>query len=39
MFSLNPKCFSIGAMVFNFGEFAMQGMGLSAIVAILLNIV
>jgi uracil permease len=31
--------FGIGGMVFNFGEFAMQGIGLSAVVAILLNIV
>ncbi len=31
--------FGIGGMVFNFGEFAMQGIGLSAIVAILLNVV
>lgn len=31
--------FGIGGMVFNFGEFAMQGIGLSALVAILLNIV
>lgn len=31
--------FGIGGMVFNFGEFAMQGIGLSAVIAILLNIV
>jgi uracil permease len=31
--------FGIGGMVFNFGEFAMQGIGLSALVAILLNVV
>ncbi len=31
--------FGIGGMVFNFGEFAMQGIGLSALVAILLNII
>jgi uracil permease len=31
--------FGIGGMVFNFGEFALQGIGLSAIIAILLNIV
>ncbi|MCP4292359.1 MAG: uracil-xanthine permease [bacterium] len=31
--------FGIGGMVFNFGEFAIQGIGLSALVAILLNIV
>ena len=31
--------FGIGGMVFNFGEFAMQGIGLSAVVAIVLNVV
>ncbi len=31
--------FGIGGMVFNLGEFAMQGIGLSALVAILLNMV
>ncbi len=31
--------FGIGGMFFNFGEFAMQGIGLSAIIAILLNII
>jgi len=31
--------FGIGGMIFNFGEFALQGIGLSAIVAIALNAV
>lgn len=31
--------FGIGGMVFRFGEFAMQGIGLSAVVAIVLNVV